>query len=446
MAISAPTDISGCVGWYRPSGISSSGDLTAVTGWTDDSGSANDLTQGTAGRRPVDVTGPRGRGVCFDYQSGQAKGLDFPSAQSFSQQSMSVYVVGEQNQNYLNQNLLVTGAGNVFNPLSYLAPGSSKRTSLMTPSQKDFTVAQSSCQLSFWGMRGGGLFDFRQRYNATAIGSTGQLNAIAGTAAVLGNTSAYTTGYQGMLFAVYVYDRKLTDQEESDLYDYAAALYSIQPSPSYVIVAGGDSRTAGVGSVNNYSWPYQSSYATAQRFFNMGLGGQTISTMDSNYASHIAPIYDSTKTCFLVCWAAQNDLYNAGASPNGTTVYNSIASYCGKGRATGFKVIVCTECDGAAASGGNQAAYDAAKVVMNNLIIANWTTFADAICRLDQVPQLSDRTNSTYFNDTIHQNKLGYSYVATAVDAAINQILFPFTNTLRGRRRSRSGGYPFRAN
>lgn len=428
MSITAPTDITGCITWLAKGDFVSSGGL--ISQWNDSSGNGYHWTQGTSGLRPKDITGAHGRGAFYPYEDATPRGLLSPAGVSLSQRGCSLFVVCERVALYENSDFMYSTAGGTFEPFY---------VSLAPPLPSSFAVAGTQINWPkyhgsnklVWGARYGATPNQTLYVNSTAQNRTG---AYANTSGLTTYTMGRTGGsnpWHGVVYEVVIYNKELSGTETTDILDYLTSSNSLTTTWTNQIVYAGDSRTAGVGSTDNQSYPWQSAYyASANKVFNYGLGGQTAATMDSQYTAKITPLYsasDFTKNV-LVCWAGQNDLYNAGASPNGTTVYNSIASYCGKAFAEGWKVIVCTECDGSAASGANQAAYEAAKVTMNGLIVSNYTTFAHQIVRLDQAAQLSDRTNTTYFEPgatPIHLNNAGSAVVAGLVDAAIAAELNP---------------------
>jgi lysophospholipase L1-like esterase len=125
----------------------------------------------------------------------------------------------------------------------------------------------------------------------------------------------------------------------------------------------------------------------------------------------------------MVIWGGTNDL-GAGDTPQ--QAYAQLVQFCQQGQAAGWKVIVVTMIDRSGIDGAGET-FDAAHDAYNNLIRANWTSFANGIADVAANPILGAdgaSTNPTYFlGDGIHLTDAGYQLVAPTVQAAKDQLV-----------------------
>ena len=180
---------------------------------------------------------------------------------------------------------------------------------------------------------------------------------------------------------------------------------------SYGATAGSEYPTVATGSVyaaSNVFWT----------FHNLAVNGSQISSLTSR-ASATDAYYKSTNSKnLIVVWAGTNDIVLGGVS--GTTAYNSLVTYCQARQATGWKVIVLTMLP---RQENTIPTFEAQKVAFNNLVVANWATFADGLANVaadSRIGDAGDDADTTYYNvDRIHLNDAGYAVVAGIVKDAI---------------------------
>ena len=185
------------------------------------------------------------------------------------------------------------------------------------------------------------------------------------------------------------------------------------------VVVDGDSRSTG-------TWPTDAaalaSTARAQPvgfpLNNLAVGGKTVATMITNDTTAADGIRrtDLPKQ-IAVIWGGLNDDGN-GVGADYTTIHTRLATWCAARKAAGFRVVVCTEIDCQSVDG--LVRWHTDYLLLNNLIRANYTTYADALADLGGDARLQDATNGTYFNaDKTHLIAAGYTVVAGIVGAVL---------------------------
>lgn len=186
------------------------------------------------------------------------------------------------------------------------------------------------------------------------------------------------------------------------------------------IVFDGDSITAGQ-SANTVPYPTYFSTLTAVRNKNLGVGGQTMSTMNTNYAANVAPLFATGLRDTLSILAGTNDI-PAGATD--LTLRATIQSYCGKARTTGFRVYVGTIISRNDA--GWNATLEGYRVAYNTWLKANYASFCDGVIDFDATPQSTDPSNTTWFQDGLHPTNALAELFAGAVRSRLSVPLSSF--------------------
>lgn len=200
-------------------------------------------------------------------------------------------------------------------------------------------------------------------------------------------------------------------------------LQSLSPSnPSWVtfIKCVADSLTAGLGATGFGNYPAQLQLYYDPAFVgvrNYGVPSATIANAVTN-----APLIDGNWPTFvnrkIVCaWVGTNSLY-FGVSAAST--YSQYVAYCQARQLAGEKVVAFTILPRDDA--GTPPTFDADRLAVNALIVANFTTFANVLANVAAIPQLSDPDNATYYADHVHLTNAGYALVAPVVKTAIDSI------------------------
>ena len=148
-------------------------------------------------------------------------------------------------------------------------------------------------------------------------------------------------------------------------------------------------------------------------FYNMGIGGQTAVQMAADATTHIDPLKGQYgKRNVVICFAGTNDLASGTTAAN---THTALSGYCSGRKAAGFEVYIVT-----ILPRGTNAVLLAAISDCNDLIKANYATYANGIIDLTAHTEFSDATDTTYFDaDQIHLTTAGYALLASLVAAAV---------------------------
>jgi lysophospholipase L1-like esterase len=201
--------------------------------------------------------------------------------------------------------------------------------------------------------------------------------------------------------------------------DAAIAAYARKRA---LLVYDGDSQTIGsVGPVTPYPTRLATTLADLNTVYrNFALGSQKITDLATDAATQIDPLISPSIPTILTVWAGTNDIMTDAV--DAATCHQRLADYCTARRAAGLKVIVCT------LVAGNSGLYtNATRNAVNDLIRANYTSYADGLADLAANANIGgdgDENNTTYFNaDKLHLTNTGQIEVAGVVETAIRARL-----------------------
>lgn len=161
-------------------------------------------------------------------------------------------------------------------------------------------------------------------------------------------------------------------------------------------VTDGDSITAGTGE-NTAPWPMQLAASTGLPLSNVAVSGDTLSARNVQYATIVAPLYNATSKNVVTISAGVNDL-RSGVNDLGLRTL--IQSYCGKARATGFKVFASTLIP--VADGLWTTQMETYRVAYNSWLLANYSSFCDGVIDFASIPQWLPVVNGFYYQDLLH--------------------------------------------
>lgn len=156
----------------------------------------------------------------------------------------------------------------------------------------------------------------------------------------------------------------------------------------------------------------------------LAINGNPTTTMNLNFNTATAPFIKPNDVVIL--WEITNDLSVNGLT--GAQAYAQVTEYCGKVRALGGKVAVCTFI------ARNHTA-DAADLFTrgqdcNTLIRDNWASFCDLVIDLGADSLFDEKTdadNATYYQaDKVHLTTVGSDYIAGLISTAM--IAFTLLN------------------
>lgn len=170
------------------------------------------------------------------------------------------------------------------------------------------------------------------------------------------------------------------------------------------------------------------------QYNNLGVGGQTISSMTANAPAKVDPRFanrDSTKWT-VVFWGGANDL-NTGS--DATTIYNRIKTYCQARKNAGEKVLFMTMLPF-----GFDPAKEVIRSAVNVLLRADFATptafsgiysgaaWADYMMDIGAdatIGVAGSQSNTTYYQtDGVHMTDTGYGVVAGYAKNALT-FIFP---------------------
>lgn len=200
------------------------------------------------------------------------------------------------------------------------------------------------------------------------------------------------------------------------------------------LITHGDSLIAGaeiIGPVEDFSMGAvaRNTLGAGWDFYNRGVGGTSFGNLSGsgdlllNAFTMVDPLFrPSANKNILVIGTGWNDMASDGNGDSPSTYLAHLASYCAARRAVGWKICLTTinEADQSPTQGPG---YKARKGAVNDWVIANGLTIADAVANSRNDPHIgdgADTTNSTYYwTDRLHMLNAGYAveagYVAVAV-------------------------------
>lgn len=199
----------------------------------------------------------------------------------------------------------------------------------------------------------------------------------------------------------------------------------------------GDSLTVGTGSTagNDYPTVVMSSLGslTTDYAWKVAVGGQTLAAMLVDVTVEIDRAYHAGATNYVAFWGGTNDIRAGDTAAN---VLANLATYGGGRQTTGFKTIVLDILPSQAA--GNPPDFDTKRTAVNDQLRIDFdgvtsdavcftpavgVTYADMLVDVAAISELSDPTNTTYYNaDKVHLTNAGYALVAAKVKAAIDLL------------------------
>ena len=254
------------------------------------------------------------------------------------------------------------------------------------------------------------------------------LSAGSMTGAALGRDDASSTFFRGYVAEVIVYNRVLSLTERMQVEARLRAKYGIETKPDtqsdLVAFIGNSLFTSFNLSADTDGVPAQTNKAIDYPFKtkNFGIGNFATPQLTSvtAHANYINSYFDTKRRKNVaVVWEVTNDLVNNSASA--TTAYNNLVSYCQALQTAGWKVVVMT-----VLHRSNDATLNGKIDTVNASIRTNWPTFADALADPAGVANLSNETNTTYFQaDQVHLTAAGNTEVKTVLAPQVLKLLTP---------------------
>jgi lysophospholipase L1-like esterase len=297
--------------------------------WYDQSGNAKNVSQGGTGGPPRIVTA----GVLETLNSKPAalfSGGEVLFSGSLSvTQPMSQYTVAAPVSTTVRIMLGSTSGTNAFfteNNLLKINNGTALASLMPAPINTAHV---------FSGLQSGAssLVAVNGAFNTGTTGSSG----ISGFE--LGSWQLGTLGFSGRMAEILIYPAAHNANQRNGVENNLLSYYGIQKSRNYVF--DGDSLT--VGSYASVSYPnqFKALINGSHYFYNDAVGGQQLTTMDTDAATTIDVRNYPQAPTYLAIWGGTNDI-TAGASPS--TTYNRLKTYVANRAATGkyHQIVVLT--------------------------------------------------------------------------------------------------------
>lgn len=274
-------------------------------------------------------------------------------------------------------------------------------------------------------------------YNGIDVTSYGGgiLGTKAGTLQIGGGSGngRYLTG---KIYAVAIYNRVLTAKEvtkNTELFTEMLRLRGVklgaskeytagyQVTANNVLVADGDSMTAGVNANLSYT-SYIAPTTGTFTVFKTAVSGYFVNDVFFQGFNKVDPLYNPFVKNVYVIWIGTNDL--TGISP--AVTQSKLINLCRERRKAGFKVIVVTMIS-RVGNGYGGATMDSLKNTYNAWMRANWALFADGIADVAANANLGADgayANTTYFQvDQIHPNTFSAQTIETPIiQAAVDRL------------------------
>jgi lysophospholipase L1-like esterase len=204
---------------------------------------------------------------------------------------------------------------------------------------------------------------------------------------------------------------------------------------SNLVVCEGDSITQALSGRAAYPIYLQKGMGLTWYVINDAISGQTASTMNTNYAADVAPLYDATKARnVLVIFAGTNDI-NAGATAS--AAFNSVKNIGQAGIATGYQVFILTMLP---RSGGAPGDFETKRTAFNTTLRGHFNvatgnarvfesgsggTYANGLVDIaanTTIGDSGDELNATYYFDEVHLTNTGSDLLDDDVKYAIDNI------------------------
>jgi hypothetical protein len=249
-------------------------------------------------------------------------------------------------------------------------------------------------------------------------------------------------GLSGVVGECIVFDGTVSGGDDTTIQASQDAFFIDAPAASdplafhNLVIMEGDSLTAGYQATTDPAKQVQASKGSDWQIRNVSTSAQRlISDMTPDASVQVDPYWDSRYTKnILTIWGGIND-FHYDSSMTAATLETALQTYVAarKTAATALgvtlKVVVTTitACD--PANGYITAGQQTHRTNFNTWLRANWNTFADGLCDLDNITELQDPTDTTYFHNIgggdfgLHFTDLAYtSKIGPAFITAINAI------------------------
>jgi lysophospholipase L1-like esterase len=243
------------------------------------------------------------------------------------------------------------------------------------------------------------------------------------------DTGAFSLGRNGSLSGmrlgpVMKWNRVLTADERTQLWNGGMGLGYPFNVPSHVIVFDGDSLTWGGGEAQYpRPYPYQTitSLGGSYTWHNTGVAGRSFAAIIAAAAAEVdTKIVAGKKNILLVC-GGTNDLYPNGTSGTAASVEANVQTYVAARKAAGWNKVLATTLT-AMDPVGVDPDCEAQRLIYNQWLRDNYATFADGLVDPGGDATIGDVANcgnATFFTDRLHLTTAGFAIWAGLAKTAL---------------------------
>jgi hypothetical protein len=398
----------------------------AIGTFKDLSGNGYDATQSTGVNKPAvnthTVSG--GRALLFNGSATAASNFSYmsmPAGLAPSSQSLSAVMIleptavqGTNDQYALDFSASNNNAYIRYNPQLKGGPA-------IGVSNPGMYIPWGPQMFGFSSSAAGWKYILRNVFSSSA-------GTVAASSPAGGSIMCYGAGQfnaSGNLYAVFVYNRALTQADINQIWNYAQAVYRCRPFSTQMLMACcGDSQTSGytASGYNGLGWLQQWLIANpAYTAYNFALTGSKTSALNNPDS-----IYSATPTkriCFI--WSGTNDNATGAAGTWVAGGLTNIQNFVSARRATGWKVVTATMLP--RTGGVTNGSYEADRQTFNAALTTNsGGIYGDAIADIGSnstIGVAGAQNNSTYYGgDTTHLTQAGLTIAEGIFASAIAGI------------------------
>lgn len=211
---------------------------------------------------------------------------------------------------------------------------------------------------------------------------------------------------------IILYNRQLSDSEVATVNAFLKTRYIIKPPYNYI--GDGDSITFGTGGEPNYVTECGIDLTPTQNMYvrNTSLSGQNINDILTYLTARVVNYYQPGVKNVYSLMIGRNGLEST--SPD--TIYNKIKTVASRVHAAGYKFIIMTMLYTTNVSEPNTLVN-----TFNDKIRADHS-FADGFLDANQITNLTDPTNTTYYADGTHITSAGAQLIANQLETIISGL------------------------
>lgn len=396
----------------------------------DTSGNNRDVTQTTAGSRPL-WSRINGRGA-YGSQSGTNRFMASTSFLNASfDRSFTLYWVGERGQSAATtlaaaislpstSNGVFIGADRTTAPLERIDAFTQNLAS-NSDRYRTFDDASTLAVVMRYNGRKKSIRVYAPNYDQTTEYLVTGAMGLNGTIRIFESVAAGNR-WVGTMFGASLHNVCHSDGEVEQALAYIRKRWMQDPIPTGFsvgsgtknVLCDGNSLTAGVGETE---WPEQlaTSLGAGYNVTNQARGSFTTGMMNIDAEERVDDNFDpDAEKNILVFWEGSNDLFFNGTE---LATERRMRDYILRRKAKGWYVINCTIIPRNGVS--TPAGFDTLRLAVNTWINAG-SSGAHAIADLAAVANLSDPNDTTYFNaDKVHLTTAGAAEVEAVVEPLV---------------------------